>query len=427
MPSVAVVVVDESASQTFGDRPTQTDAARAAVVERLGHVPDLQVRVVEAGQVGRRDRWHATFSALDSTLSDVPADRVAGAIFVTDGRVHDIPPDAGALGFNAPVHALITGNTNERDRRVVLVTTPRFGIVGQTQTVTFRVEDEGGRRHSATSPCAATAKRSRRGVSCPAGRSSVDVPIPHAGPNIVEIEASPLAGELTPVNNRAVVSIDGVRDKLRVLFVSGEPHVGERTWRNLLKSDASRRSRAFHDFAAAGKAGRHADQRIVADRLPDARTLPAEDPRVSAHHLRPLRPPGRAADALFRQHRALCAERRRGVRRRRPRLCEPDQPVAYAARCDPAGRADRLGHRTQPFSRASRMSASAIRSPAISKARKAIRRIGVAGSAWSIPRMPRHHRDAGAGQQPLLVLSREGEGRVALLLCRPDMAVGARF
>ena len=41
------------------------------------------------------------------------------------------------------------------------------------------------------------------------------------------------------MNNRAVVSIDGVRDKLRVLLVSGEPHAGERTWRNLLKSDAS--------------------------------------------------------------------------------------------------------------------------------------------------------------------------------------------
>ena len=36
-----------------------------------------------------------------------------------------------------------------------------------------------------------------------------------------------------------MVTIDGVRDKLRVLLVSGEPHAGERTWRNLLKSDAN--------------------------------------------------------------------------------------------------------------------------------------------------------------------------------------------
>ena len=78
----------------------------------------------------------------------------------------------------------------------------------------------------------------RRTVT-PGSTVNAQIPIPHAGPNIVEIEASPLEDELTPVNNRAVVSIDGVRDKLRVLLVSGEPHAGERTWRNLLKSDAS--------------------------------------------------------------------------------------------------------------------------------------------------------------------------------------------
>ncbi len=68
---------------------------------------------------------------------------------------------------------------------------------------------------------------------------NIQVPVPHAGQNIIEIEAAPIEGELTQVNNRAVVTIDGVRDKLRVLLVSGEPHAGERTWRNLLKSDAN--------------------------------------------------------------------------------------------------------------------------------------------------------------------------------------------
>ena len=95
-----------------------------------------------------------------SALADVPPDRVAGAIMITDGRVHDVPADAAALGFAAPVHALITGHANERDRRVVLVTAPRFGIVGQSQTITFRVEDQGApRRHRARSRSAATARR----------------------------------------------------------------------------------------------------------------------------------------------------------------------------------------------------------------------------------------------------------------------------
>ena len=239
LTSVAAVVIDKSPSQDFGDRLQQTEAARAALAERLGHIAGLEVRFVEAGQADGETDGTRLFTALSSALSDVPQERVAGAILITDGRVHDVPGEVAALGFTAPVHGLITGHKDERDRRVVLVTAPRFGIVGQTQTITFRVEDQG----APAGPAQVAVRRDgelieSRNVRVGAA-VNINVPIPHAGPNIVEIEASPLEGEITAVNNRAVVSIDGVRDKLRVLLVSGEPHAGERTWRNLLKSDAS--------------------------------------------------------------------------------------------------------------------------------------------------------------------------------------------
>jgi hypothetical protein len=239
LSSVAVVVVDKSPSQNFGDRTQQTEAARAAVVERLGHIPGLDVRVVEAGQADGETDGTRLFTALGTTLADVPTDRLAGVIMITDGRVHDVPQDAGALGFAAPIHALITGNKDERDRRVALIAAPRFGIVGQSQTITYKVEDQGIKETSAT----VTVRRDGDVIetrTVPVGTpQNVDIAIPHGGQNIVEIEAAPVPGELTTVNNRAVVTIDGVRDKLRVLLVSGEPHAGERTWRNLLKSDAS--------------------------------------------------------------------------------------------------------------------------------------------------------------------------------------------
>lgn len=239
IPSVAAVIVDKSPSQDFSDRTAQTEAARSTLVERLKRIPGLEVRVAEAGAADGETDGTRLFSALSSTLADVPPDRIAGAIMITDGRVHDIPADAAALGFAAPLHALITGHGNEIDRRVVLTQTPRFGIVGQSQTVGFRVEDQG----ASGGTVQVTIRRDgeileQRMVSV---RTDVNVriPIPHAGANIVEVEAAALPNELTLVNNRAVVSIDGVRDKLRVLLVSGEPHAGERTWRNLLKSDAS--------------------------------------------------------------------------------------------------------------------------------------------------------------------------------------------
>jgi hypothetical protein len=239
LSSVAAVIVDKSPSQNFGDRNKQTAQAQEALVNELKKIKGLEVRVVDAGQAdGETDGTHL-FSALSSALSDVPVDRVAGAFLITDGRVHDIPANMSALGFQAPLQALITGQPNERDRRIAITAAPRFGIVGQPQTVTFRLDDQGVSGEHAK----VVIRRDGEAISerdLVSGQTSkVDIDIKHEGPNIVEIKAAPLAGELTPVNNRAVVSIDGVRDKLRVLLVSGEPHSGERTWRNLLKSDAS--------------------------------------------------------------------------------------------------------------------------------------------------------------------------------------------
>src|SRR6516162_1407839 len=239
IPSVAAVIVDKSPSQNFGDRRAQTEAARQTLVERLKRIPGLEFRVAEAGAADGETDGTRLFSALSATLSDVPPDRIAGAILITDGRVHDVPADAAVLGFAAPVHALITGHSDEIDRRVVLTQTPRFGIVNQSQTLEFRVEDQGGKAGTAQVTVRRDGEVLEQRVVSVGTNVRVTVPIPHAGANIVEVEAAPLEGELTPVNNRAVISIDGVRDKLRVLLVSGEPHAGERTWRNLLKSDAS--------------------------------------------------------------------------------------------------------------------------------------------------------------------------------------------
>ncbi|MGA0564679.1 hypothetical protein ACO2RV_19710 [Ancylobacter sp. VNQ12] len=242
LPTVVAVVVDHSASQDFGERTQMTQAARTELENRLERLKEqgAEIRYIDAGGGAGEVDGTRLFTALSAGLADVPPERVAGAIFLTDGRVHDIPATIAALGFRAPVHAIISGREGERDRRVALTSTPRFGIVGQKQTIGYRVEDEGA---PAGARVPITVRRDGEVVARPivtAGQpANVDVEITHAGANIVEIEAAALEGELTPVNNRAAVSIDGIRDKLRVLLVSGEPHVGERTWRNLLKSDAN--------------------------------------------------------------------------------------------------------------------------------------------------------------------------------------------
>lgn len=241
LSSVVALVVDKSQSQRLADREETTTAAAEEIQSRIAELEGFDLRLLEARNSGSGDGTEV-FQTLANGLADVPPERVGGAIIITDGQIHDIPENAEALGFDAPVHGLITGTADERDRRIVLDTAPRFGLVGSEQTISLTVVDQG----LGTGPgdqVNLTIKRDGDVVTLRTARTGekIDIPveIAHGGDNIFEIEAEALPGELTTLNNRAVVTVDGIRENLRVLLVSGSPHAGERTWRNLLKSDAS--------------------------------------------------------------------------------------------------------------------------------------------------------------------------------------------
>jgi hypothetical protein len=247
LSDIAVVIVDRSASQSIGERTAQTDETLAHIRAWADGFDDLELRVVEVpttdgpgpgAPTGPRDGTHL-FGALDRTLSDIPRDRYAGAVMITDGRVHDRPDDPARLPADAPLHAAITGDTDAGDRRLTVVQNPGFGIVGDTVRLTLRVDDPpGARARQAQVTVRRDGEAQGRTILVPVGTPhGIDIVVDRGGPSVFELSVDAGAEELTLANNRAVVTINGIRDRLRVLLVSGAPHPGERTWRNLLKAD----------------------------------------------------------------------------------------------------------------------------------------------------------------------------------------------
>lgn len=241
LADIAVLLVDESASMRVGERRVEAAAAKAAIEEQARRIPGLELRTVtvpEAGRSGTR-----LFEALSRALAELPRARLAATIAITDGQIHDPPEDgaeavAAATG-GAPLHLLLVGRPGETDRRVRVVEAPSFGIVGRSVEIRVVVEDLGVPRGGA--PVTLTERRDaaapRRAQLATGREHRIVVPIERAGQTVIELEAEPLPGEVSLLNNRAVVQINGVRDRLRVLLVSGEPHAGQRTWRRLLKAD----------------------------------------------------------------------------------------------------------------------------------------------------------------------------------------------
>ncbi len=241
LPDIAVLVTDRSQSQTIADRIALTDAAEAEMRKRLGATANLEVRQVEVRSgITSADEGTLAFTALRQALSDIPPERYAGTIMITDGQVHDIPADMEQLGYNGPLHALVTGKKGEIDRTIKLTQSPKFGIVGQSQALRFIVEDHGTAKGQSVLVTIAVDGVVIGTVTAQSGvETEMELEITHGGDNIVELSASRLNGELTIRNNRALVVTKGIRDRLRVLLISGKPHPGERTWRNLLKADTS--------------------------------------------------------------------------------------------------------------------------------------------------------------------------------------------
>ena len=243
LADIIFVVVDESASQTLPERSDQMETAVPDIMAQLEAHSDgpLDVVTVTVRDAGGNTAEQGTLllTALSDAAAQVSMDRIAGAILLSDGRVHDLTPPTD---FPAPVHLLQTGRAQDWDRRVILENAPAFGIVGESIQLTLRVEDTGA-VPADVGPAVVFASidgGSEQPFSLPVGESvTLSMQLEHAGINLLDIRTPTASGEITDRNNRAIQPVNGVRDRLRVLLVSGEPYAGERTWRNLLTSDAS--------------------------------------------------------------------------------------------------------------------------------------------------------------------------------------------
>ncbi|MDF0603392.1 hypothetical protein P1J78_21915 [Psychromarinibacter sp. C21-152] len=239
LSDIVILVVDESASQRIATRPEQTEQAIAAVEAEVAALENTELRIVPLGDA-EDDQGTLLMSALAEAMAEEPRARLAGAILLTDGQLHDVDR---APDLPAPLHVLLTGEEDDWDRRLLVTNAPAFAILGEPVTLTLRVEDQGAVPESegGTAPLEIAIDGGEpQSYDVPVGQDlELPITLPHGGMNVIQFTLPEADGELTDRNNSAVVQINGVRDRLRVLLVSGEPHPGERTWRNLLKSDSS--------------------------------------------------------------------------------------------------------------------------------------------------------------------------------------------
>jgi hypothetical protein len=235
---IVLLVEDQSASQTLSDREAQTNTAADALAREIETRSNTELRRIRVGD-GEGNAGTSLMSAIAEALAEEPRARIAGIIALSDGQVHDIDR---APDLPAPLHLLRSGRSEDWDRRLVVRNAPGFAIIGEPFSLTLRIEDQGAAPQTPDLvPLALSVDDGPpRRFALPVGQDvELQVTLDHGGRNVLQFSLDEAEGELTARNNTALIQINGVRDRLRVLLVSGEPHAGGRTWRNLLKSDSA--------------------------------------------------------------------------------------------------------------------------------------------------------------------------------------------
>jgi hypothetical protein len=238
LTDIVVLLEDQSASQALSDRRAQTAEASVALARAVAARDNTELRRVAVPD-SEENGGTALMAALTEVLAEQPRARIAGIVALSDGQIHDA---ARAPDLPAPLHLLLTGRQDDWDRRLIVRNAPAFAIIGEPVTLTLRIEDSGAAPDGARlAPLEISVDGDTPQVfQIPIGQD-IDLPVtlPHSGRNVLQFTVPMAEGELTDRNNTALIQMNGVRDRLRVLLVSGEPHAGGRTWRNLLKSDSS--------------------------------------------------------------------------------------------------------------------------------------------------------------------------------------------
>lgn len=238
LSDIVLMLVDESASQGLADRTLRTQEAADSLEAELAARPNTEVRRITVPD-GEGDSGTQLMTALNAALAQEPRGRIAGIVALSDGRIHDmeLAPD-----LPAPMHLLHTGLPQDWDRRLIVENAPAFAILGEPVMLSLRIEDMGAVPDGMTrAPLEISVDGGApQRYEIEVGRTfDLPVTLQHGGRNVIQFTVPMADEELTDRNNTALVQINGVRDRLRVLLVSGQPHAGGRTWRNLLKSDSS--------------------------------------------------------------------------------------------------------------------------------------------------------------------------------------------
>jgi len=237
LPGKLLVVFDQSPSNKIADREEVSNKVFSDIKSSF---KDIKLIRVNAGRdfTSKKNQNTSLFTALEHRLRTIPQKDILGTVIITDGQIGDVPDNVKTLKNIAPINVILTGRKNEFDYEVKITQAPSYSLLNKSFDIKIKLNVKGGYiKKTKKLHIFKNGKEIALYNIKPNIENKYSFKVSQSGKNIFEFSIDKEKGELTAINNKAIAVVNGVRDRLKVLLISGVPHMGERSWRNLLKSD----------------------------------------------------------------------------------------------------------------------------------------------------------------------------------------------
>lgn len=266
-PPVLVVLVDNSRSMTISDR---TGKRSDLILKTLGHpaIHELaETAVLRYVAIGGRprilDSFHPDSLKFDANETDITsavrtagrmslAEPVAAVLIVSDGN--DTGPGSPVFdpeAFRLPIFAVGIGDTMEQRDVVIRRVTANAVVYSGTETpvnVHLKSSGSSGERVILSLRQGANVL-DRKEISLGNGTLEYQTVLSYKpaepGHQRYTVEVSPIPGELTTSNNRAVFSATVIDRKARISIIAGAPSPDVAFVRRSLEADSAFQVRVF--------------------------------------------------------------------------------------------------------------------------------------------------------------------------------------
>ena len=112
-------------------------------LKEIGSIEQINIKLNNNKKIDQNNEKKietSLFKEINNVINSLNIERLSGIIVITDGQIHDFQ-NYNKLLSKTPIHFIMVGNKNEKDRILKTANVPKYAILGKKYEISVNITD----------------------------------------------------------------------------------------------------------------------------------------------------------------------------------------------------------------------------------------------------------------------------------------------